>query len=232
MSTIPYSNFTKGELSPELQARIDTNQYTAGVKRARNFIIQRYGGLSFRPGFRYIGEVDTFSEKLKYIPFQYNIEQSYVLAIGNTGMRLLSGGGFLIEENVRITAITKDVQAQITEPYHGYVVGERVYFSGIVGMTQLNGQVGTVTVVVDANNYKINIDTSTNYGTFVSSDGTLRVGAPAPPPATPAPPPVPAVPPADPVTTAADSSGSGGSGGSGGNIGELRGQGDDGLREY
>ncbi len=224
MSAIPYSNFTKGELAPELQARIDTNQYAAGAKRVRNWIIQRYGGLSFRPGFRVVGEVDSLDETLRYIPFQYNIEQAYVLTIGNEGMRLLAGGGFLTEENVNITDIAKAVNnAQVTQPFHGYLVGDRIYFSGITGMVELNGQVGRVTAVIDADNYLIDINTS-GYGTFLSSDGTVRVGAPPPPPTPPAPPPVPTPQPEPPTTT--------GDGGSGSDIGNLPGSGNDGLIEF
>ncbi len=229
MSTIPYSNFTKGELAPELQARIDTNQYAAGAKRVRNFIIQRYGGLAFRPGFRLVGEVDDYSEKLRYIPFQYNMEQSYVLAVGNENMRPLARGAFITEENVQITGITKDAEAQITQPYHDYAVGDRVFFSGVVGMTEINGQVGTVTVVLDANNYRVNINTTNNYTTFISSDGTLRVGAPPPPDPPPPPPPVPDPPPDPPPTTGGSG---GGSGGGGGDIGDLPGRGNDGLQQF
>ena len=49
MALVPLLNFTKGAISPELQARIDTAQYGAGAKQLNNFIIQKYGGASFRP---------------------------------------------------------------------------------------------------------------------------------------------------------------------------------------
>src|SRR3982750_1979286 len=126
MSTLPFTNFTKGEIAPELQARIDTDQYSSGVRKATNFIIQRYGGLSFRPGFRLVGDADNAPDNVRYIPFQFNLEQAYILALGNYSLRLLVAGGFLIEESLKITAITKEVQAKVTAAYHGYSVGERI----------------------------------------------------------------------------------------------------------
>jgi hypothetical protein len=202
VTTLPFSNLSKGELAPELQARIDTAQYEAGAKRLRNFIIQRYGGASFRPGFRFVGEVEDVATTPRYLPFQYNIEQSYIMALEDQQMRFLTGGGFVLEEDLQITAISKAANAQLTVAFHDYVVGQRLYFSGIVGMTELNYQTGRVVSVVDANNFTIDIDT-TSYSTFVSSVGTARVGAPTP------------VPPDPPLTS--------GGGGSGSDVGELPG---------
>lgn len=199
MTTLPFTNFTKGEIAPELQARLDTTQYKAAARRVRNFIIQRYGGLSFRPGFRFVGEVDDVSWTTRYMPFQFNIEQAYVLAFGQSSFRLLSNGGFVIEDNLKITAITQAANGKITAAYHGFVVGDRIYFTGIVGMTELNGRYAKVVSVVDANNFTIDVDT-TNFTAFVSSDGIVRTGAPAAPPA-PAPTPSPTPKPTPPPTT-------------------------------
>lgn len=216
---IPATNWTKGELAPELQARIDTAQYGAGAKRMRNFIIQRYGGAAFRPGFRYVGEVTDISTSPRYLPFQYNIEQAYVMVLDDESLTLLAGGGVVVEpvtdadpdEDMLITAITKAANAQVTAAYHSYVAGDRVYFSGVTGMTEINGQFGTVMSVVDTNNFTVDIDT-TGYGTFVSSTGLARSGAPTPMPA-PTPPPTPPALPDPPIT--------GGGGGSGSGLGEY-----------
>ncbi len=211
MPMLVFSNFTKGEVSPELQARLDTQQYAAAAKKVRNFIIQRYGGLSFRPGFRFVGEVDDVTHNIKYIPFQYNMEQSYIMALDDEGMRLLADGGFVLEIDNQITAITKEITPQITAANHGYVIGDKIFYSGIVGMDEMNGRIGIVTTLVDANNYRININT-TNYTTFVSSTGTVAPSPPVIPPVS-TPPAAPPAPPAPAPTTS--------SGGTGGSIGSL-----------
>lgn len=212
MPLVPLVNLTKGEISAELQARIDTSQYNAGTRRMRNFIVQRYGGAAFRPGFRFVGEVDDPTTEIRYIPFQYNIEQAYIMALDDGFMRLLANGGFVVEQDgsteggLQITAITKATTAQVTAAYHDYDIGDRVYFSGVLGMTEINGQFGTVLTTPTANTFTVDIDT-TNYSTFVSSNGAVRVGAPTPPPAPPPPPPLPPEPPA--VAPSTDAGGTG-----------------------
>ncbi len=207
MPKFPIVNFSKGEISPELQARIDTGQYGAGAKRMRNFVVQKYGGASFRPGFRFVGEADDVESTPRYIPFQFNIEQAYVMSLDEGFMRLLTGGGQVIEDNLLITAITLAANAQVTAAFHAYVVGDKLFFYGVTGMAEINGRVGTVMSVIDPNNFTVDIDTTT-FSTFVTSSGTARVGAPAPTP-TPTPPPTPPALPDPPETTDGGGSGTG-----------------------
>src|SRR5262249_37349432 len=70
-----------------------------------------------------------------------------------------------------ITAITRANPGQVTATGHGYSNGDTVYISGVVGMTQINGQFVTATVV-DANNFTIGVNTS-GY-TAYSSGGTAQ----------------------------------------------------------
>jgi hypothetical protein len=207
------TNFTKGELGPELYGRIDSPHYQAGAKRVRNFIIEKFGGLSFRPGFRFVAEADDVDTPLRYLPFQYNIEQAYVIVLGEANMRLLALGGIVLEDNLEIDALTLAADGKLTVPYHDYSVGDLVYLSGITGTTQLNGRFTRVASVIDADEFTVEISTL-GMTTFVSSDGITRSGAPTPTPTPPAPTPVP--PPPDPPTTG---------GGSGGGFGEYYGGG-------
>lgn len=45
------SNFTAGELSPSLSARVELAKYNAGCRTLRNFLVQAHGGAVKRPGF-------------------------------------------------------------------------------------------------------------------------------------------------------------------------------------
>lgn len=199
MNRVALPNFSKGEIAPVLHGRIDTQQYAAGLKTARNFLVQKYGGITFRPGTRLVGVWDDPTEPLKFMPFQFSIDQSYVLVMGQGMMRPVALGGYVIEQNTKITDITLGNPTAMEVPLHGYAVGDRIYLSGIVGTTQLNGRTVTVTAVPDADNIEVDID-STGFGAFVSSDGTLNVAPPPPPPAPPVVPPV-VDPPPPPVTT-------------------------------
>jgi hypothetical protein len=65
-----------------------------------------------------------------------------------------------------ITAISKATAGVVTSNAHGFVVGQYVFFYGIDGMTQLNGQYALITART-TNTFTINVNT-TNYGTFTS----------------------------------------------------------------
>ena len=48
------TNFTAGELSPRLEGRVDFAKYFNGVARMENMTVMPHGGVTKRPGFRYV----------------------------------------------------------------------------------------------------------------------------------------------------------------------------------
>lgn len=189
MPSVPLPNFSKGEIGPELYGRIDTSQYSAGLKTCRNFLVQRYGGVTFRPGTRLVGFVELPELGVRLVPFQSSQTQSYVLAMGQGQANLAARGGFVVEQNTKITAIALGYPTVLTIPFHGYDVGNRLFFDGVEGTTEINGRILTVNAVPDADTIEINVDSS-DWTPFTSSTGTENVGPPPPPPAPPAVPPV------------------------------------------
>ena len=193
------ANFSKGEIGPELIARFDVDAYASSVRLARNVMVRKYGGLTKRPGTRLVAEVYDASEALRIIPFQFSLDQTYALEMGQGYMRACALGGVVLNEELEITGITNAANAKITAAYHGYSVGNEVYLSGIAGDlgNYLNGRIARVVSVVDADEFTINIDT-TGQAAFTDADGGItRTGAPDPDPTPPTvPPPVsPPVPP-------------------------------------
>lgn len=202
-------NFSKGEIAEELLSRVDVAAYATGLRRARNVTILKYGGVTKRPGTRFVAPVYDDSEPVRLIPFQFSISQTYALEMGQGYARIAALGGMVIEEKITITDITLGATTIIEAAYHAYDVGDQIYFSGIEGTIELNGKTVTVLSVVDADHYEIDID-STDFGAFTGdTGGVTRVGAPPPPPP---PPPVPPPPPPPPPPDT-------GGGGYGGNPG-------------
>lgn len=196
----PQVNYSKGELGPELYGRFDVDAWQAAVKQARNVVILKYGGLTKRPGTRLVGEVLNDSSDNALIPFEFSLEQTYVLEMGQGYLAPVAMGGRVLEEELEITAISAAANAQITAVFHAYLVGEQVHLTGIEGEMGdlLNGRFWTVESVVDADNFTINADTTGL--TFTSATGgTTRTAAPPPPPAPPPVPPPP--PPSEPPPT-------------------------------
>jgi hypothetical protein len=188
-------NFSKGEISPELEARFDLSAYQVGLRRARNVKIRRTGGVSKRMGTRFVAE--ALSTTARLLPFQFSDEQGYALEFGQAYMRPLALGGTVLEGGLKVTAITKAVNAKITAAYHGYSIGDQVYLEsedGVAfGMAEILDRWLTVLSVPDANNFTVDIN-STGFSTFGTDVGTINSGpppAPPPPPTVPAPAPEP-----------------------------------------
>jgi hypothetical protein len=192
-------NFSKGEIAEELIARIDVASYNASAKQARNVIILKYGGLTKRPGTRLVAKAYDSTLPVRLFPFQFSLTQAYALEFGQGYMRPAANGGLVLEQPLTITAITKAVNAQVTVAFHGFSVGDQIYFNNVAGMVEINGLFANVKSVVDANNFVIDIDT-TQFSTFTGdSGGIVNTGAPPPPPTPPVVPPV--VPPPSPPAT-------------------------------
>lgn len=179
--------FAKGEISEELVARFDVASYNTALRRANNVVILKYGGVSKRPGLRLVSEVYK-DQGVRLIPFQYSLEQTYALELGQGYARIAALGGMVIEEKLTVQAVTRGATTIVQAAYHGYAVDDQVYFSGVEGCADLNGKIGRVTEVIDTNNFRVAIDSS-SYGALTGDTGGItRTG---PPPAPPTPPVVP-----------------------------------------
>lgn len=189
---VSQANFSKGEVSEELVARFDVASYRTALRKALNVIILKYGGITKRPGTRVVAKVHD-DDGVRLFPFSFSLTQTYVLEMGQGYMRLAALGGMVIESKLTIVSITLGATTSIECTYHGYAVGDEIYFSGIEGCTELNGKIGTVTSVPDADNFVVDID-STGFSAFTADTGGITNASP--PPAPPSPPPVPA--PVDP----------------------------------
>jgi hypothetical protein len=90
------NNFTAGELSPWLHNRADNERYNNGVKTLRNFVILPEGGVTRRPGTRFVLPLKTESEIGLLVPFRYSGSDSYMLVINGNFVRFVTGGGFVM----------------------------------------------------------------------------------------------------------------------------------------
>lgn len=142
------SAFISGEVSPDLFGRVDLAKYNTGASTQRNFFTNYRGGANSRAGFKYVlacKQAATASDGLppRLIPFQFNINQGYVLEFGDVYMRIISNGAYVVEDANAITAITKANPGVFSYTNTNYDVadGDWLYLSDIGGMTSLNGLV-------------------------------------------------------------------------------------------
>jgi hypothetical protein len=191
MLRVPQVNFSKGELGPQLYGRFDVDSWQAALRKARNVVVMKYGGVTKRPGTRLIGAVIDASQPTMLIPFQFSMTQTYALEMGQAYMAPCALGGRILEGELLVTGITNATQAQLTVAFHGYSVGDLVYLAGVVGGmgTVLNYRTWTVTAVIDANTLAIDADTSACAAFAGCTGGSVNTAAPpvVPPPTVPPP---------------------------------------------
>lgn len=170
-------SFAAGELSPTLYARIDLAKYHTGVALARNMFVDYRGGLSNRPGTKFVGIARTNNPRL--IPFQFSTIQAYVLEFTEFAIRVIMNGAYVTEAAKTITGITQANPGVVTSAGHGFSAGDLVYLSGIGGMTQLNGRTLAVTNVT-ANTFTLISEfgvavNTTAYGAYTAGGTAARI---------------------------------------------------------
>jgi hypothetical protein len=94
-TTLVQAAFTGGEWSPALWSRTDLAKYSTACRRLKNFIVHPHGGASTRPGLEYIANTKANGDA-RLLPFQFNVEDSYILEMGAQYMRVYRDGGQVV----------------------------------------------------------------------------------------------------------------------------------------
>lgn len=89
------TNFSSGELSKLLMGRVDIAKYANGVDTLENFLIMLQGGITRRPGLRYIATTKS-GGVARLMPFQYSANQDYVIEMGDEYMKFYSNDASLV----------------------------------------------------------------------------------------------------------------------------------------
>lgn len=85
--------FSGGEFAPSLYTRVDLQKYGAALRRARNVIVHPHGGVSSRPGTRFVANAKYSFRKCRLVPFEYSTTQAYVFEFGHQYIRIYANGG-------------------------------------------------------------------------------------------------------------------------------------------
>lgn len=89
MSTVVkmQTNFTVGEVNPELRGRIDLQQYESALERARNVIINPRGIVQRRAGLKFLFEIPSAASPasgVRCVPFAFSTTQTYMFVFSGT----------------------------------------------------------------------------------------------------------------------------------------------------
>lgn len=96
------SSFTAGVLDPRLAARVELKAYYDGAETLDNALCIPQGGVSRRPGLKYIATLASGNTRL--IPFSFNTEQTYMLVATNTNIAVYKDAVFLVNVTISHTS--------------------------------------------------------------------------------------------------------------------------------
>lgn len=120
-----------GELSPSLFGRTDFAKYHEGTSTCRNFYVDYRGGVSSRAGLAYVGTCKQQypAAPPRDIPFQFSINQGFVLEFGDQYMRIKSNGAYVTETLINVSSVNSTGVFTTVTP-HGYSVGDWIFDAG------------------------------------------------------------------------------------------------------
>lgn len=95
MPAVMQRSFAGGEVGPSLWARADQTKYQTGLRLCRNFLVQRFGGVTNRAGTEFVCEVADSTKAARLMPFVFNADQTYVLVFGHEDLRFIRAGAQL-----------------------------------------------------------------------------------------------------------------------------------------
>ena len=94
------TSFNAGIWSEMLDARSDLSRYQAACSQLENFVAHPYGGVSNRAGTEFVYSAQD--KEVRLIPFQFNSEQSYILAFTQESARVLKDGGVIVDNDTEV----------------------------------------------------------------------------------------------------------------------------------
>lgn len=106
----------------------------------RNFFGLKIGGAANRAGTTYVGEARYHDRACRLIPFEVSLNVNYAIELGHEYIRFIRDGAHIIDTSLTVTGITQAAEGVVTVSSGTFANGDEVTFSGIVGMTELNGR--------------------------------------------------------------------------------------------
>jgi len=137
MQTIK-TTFNAGKLSAYLDGRVDISKYYNGCSQLVNAIPLSTGGITKRPGTRFIAKAKG---PCRLIPFEFSADDTLVLEFSDLAVRFYKNCDRVMLPSTAISSITllpdTEVAVDTTEA-HGLQTGDVVRFADVLGTDELN----------------------------------------------------------------------------------------------
>ncbi len=109
------ASFVRGEITPRLHGREDTQLYQTGLALCENWIVLPHGGMTRRSGTRFVTAAKFPDKQCRLIPFEYSTEDAYTLEVGDLYMRFYRDFGQIEKDAAPYEIVTPYTEAQLFE---------------------------------------------------------------------------------------------------------------------
>lgn len=99
-ATAIYTNFTGGQISDSMDGRVDTTIYQNGAKQLENLLVTQQGSAKRRQGLRFVNEAKDSTKAVRLIPFEFSVDQTYILEFGEEYIRFYTDQGVILDGGV------------------------------------------------------------------------------------------------------------------------------------
>lgn len=109
------NNFTGGQLSSQLDARVDLDKYDTGCRKLQNMRVLPWGGATFRAGTLFIAPARYSDRPCRLIPFKFSTTVNFVIEAGDLYMRFFKDGAQIMALGVPYTIVSPYTSAEVFE---------------------------------------------------------------------------------------------------------------------
>lgn len=95
-ATFTQNSFDGGEWSPLTYGRADLQRYKNALATCLNYVPTAQGGLTRRPGTKYVANVKNSANAVRLVAFEFSVTQAYVLEFGPSYIRFYTNDGQLL----------------------------------------------------------------------------------------------------------------------------------------
>lgn len=106
-------DFSSGEVSPYFKGRVSADRYKTALDISLNQISLLQGGVTRRPGSKYVSPVKTSSKRTRLIRFEYSTTQAYIIEVGDLYMRFYRNNGRIETAGVPTEIVTTYAEADL-----------------------------------------------------------------------------------------------------------------------
>ena len=85
------TDWSAGELSDKMLGRMDSPLYRKGADELENFLVMAQGGITRRPGTKYVRQPNTTTATCRLVPFVYATDEAYLVEMQAGNIRVWRG---------------------------------------------------------------------------------------------------------------------------------------------